>query len=140
MTVSIGSNVFNDMKGPPPKLREAAVMVGTKPGGGVGGRVQPATGKLTEVTVVAIVANSARLSTQYGYRTAIGTVVDFVHNGVTYSTTYLSKFFVVDVEVIESVTLSRACGQVGGTPFNHAPGARITSRWKLLAIPFTPPP
>jgi hypothetical protein len=139
MTVAIGSFAFHDMKGPPPKLREAAVMLGTKPGGGIGGRVQPITGKLTEVTVVAIVANSSRLSTQYGYRAAIGTVVDFVHNGVTYSTTYASKFFVVDVEIIESVTLSRACGQLGGVAFNHAPGARVTSRWKLIAVPFTAP-
>lgn len=137
MPVSIGSTKFNDLKGPPPKIQRVATSLFTRPGtGGVGARVLPATGEHFELTLVAIVNDSNRLTTQYGYDSLIGTVQAFSHKGVSWTTAYSTKFFIQAVEIVESRTLARACGiDPDGAAFDYAPAGRIVSRWRVVAVP-----
>jgi len=137
MPVLLDTTGFNALIGPPPKLPEPTVILHTKPGtGGIGGRVQPAVGKECEIQLLDVVADSSRLTTQYGYRSLIGTIVDFTHKSVVYSTTYSVKFLVLGVEIVESRTAIRALGRnAAGTTIDYAPAGWIVSKWRLVAVP-----
>ena len=137
MPATIGSHNFVSLQSPPPNLQEAGVALHTRPGtGGVGARVQAATGSPTEVEVMAVVAASARLSTQYGYRAAIGTIVNFTHDGVNFGTTYSTNFLVVGVEIVDSRRVIRCVGlDHAGSQIDISPAGVIISRWRLVPVP-----
>lgn len=137
MGVAIGAYKFNELRGTPPILAEAGVVLQTRAGtGGVGGRVQPATGREHEVTVVRVTTAATRFSTQYGYRAAIGTVVDFDLDGTSWATTYGFNFFILGIDILESRPLVRSVGlDPDGVEYDYSPAGLIVSRWRMVSVP-----
>lgn len=137
MAASIGATLFDNLQGPPPRLPAVGVAIYTRPGAvNVGGRILPAAGISSQITLVRFVPMSNMVSTQYGYRSLVGTIAEFSHAGVDYTMTYGYNFLIQDVEVLESNSLARACG-IGptGSSFNYSPAAKIVSRWTMISVP-----
>lgn len=134
---TLGAHSFNGLIGPPPKLPELGVVLFTRPGStNVGGRIQPLMGMESEIVLYAIVTEANRLSTQYGYRSSIGSVLVFTHAGVSWNSGFGYNFLVLGVSISKSNTMPRACGvDSSGSAFDYAPAGYIESRWRLVAVP-----
>lgn len=137
MAVSLNTTKFNELRGTPPVLPEAGAVLHTRPGtGGVGARIQPATGREFTITLVRIIAEASRASQQYGYRSLIGTVVTFTLDGTSWATAYSVNFLVTGVEILESRPMVRSCGvDPDGNAYDYSPAGLIVSRWRLVAVP-----
>lgn len=137
MGVALATTKFNELRGPQPKLPEAMPVLQTRPGtAGVGARLQPASGQECEITLVRLIAEASRISTQYGYRSLIGTVVAYTFEGTSWATAFGVNFLVLGVEIIESRPMVRAVGvDPDGSAFEYAPAGLIVSRWRLVAVP-----
>jgi hypothetical protein len=137
MSVAIGTQKFDGLVGPGPELPRVKPIVYTRPGtANVGARIQPIAGVETEVRVSRIVAVANRFSTQNGYRSLIGTVVAFVDGATNYTTTYGVNFLILDVTIEESKVVGRVVGSdPDNTLIDLANGARIVSRWRMIAVP-----
>lgn len=137
MAASLGAYEFDGLIGPPPKLPEVAVDLFARPGSpSIGARIHPSIGMESQVQFLRIVNDSTRLSTQYSYRSAIGSVLAFAHKGVSWSASYSVAFLVLSVDIQESRTIPKACG-IGptGVAFDYSPAGRIISNWRLVAVP-----
>lgn len=137
MSVSIGAKKFDGLLGPGPELPRVKPIVYTRPGTqNVGARVQPASGVETEVRVVRTVAVASRFTEQNSYRSLIGTLVAFVDGAVNYTTTYSVNFLILDVTIEESKVTGKVVGtDPDGSALDLASGARIVSRWRMIAVP-----
>ena len=137
MSIAIGAKKFDGLLGPGPELPRAKPIVYTRPGTtNVGARVQPVSGVETEVRVTRTLALASRLTEQNSYRALIGTIVAFVDGSVNYATTYSVNFLILDVTIEESKITGTVVGvDPDGTPFNVTAGARIVSRWRMIAVP-----
>lgn len=137
MVAKLGSYEFTAQVGPPPQLPRATVVPFTRPGiAGTGAKVHSAQAPEFVLQTVTHLAESSRVSTANGYRTAVGTILQLLAGGIDYDTTGF-RFLVLGVEIVESQALPGYVGRnYAGAPVSHFPAGRIVTQWRLQAVAY----
>lgn len=131
MSAQLGSFQFDLWRGNIPPAVKSQVEMIFKPGqSAAAARVLPNQSTSGEFEGVVYGGWSAAHSLADSYRSIIGTVVALEFEGANYG-----DVLVNDVTVTEVRKLIRCKGvHPDGTAFNEAPGARVTSRWRITRL------
>lgn len=137
MVAKLGSYEFTAHIGPPPQLPRATVVPFSRPGtAGTGAKVHALQSPEFQLQLVAHLAESSRVSTQNGYRSAVGTILQLLIAGTDYDATGF-RFLVHGVEILESRALVGYVGRnYAGTAVSYFPAGRIVTQWRLQAVPY----
>ncbi len=137
MVAKLGSYEFTAHVGPPPQLPRATVVPYSRPGtAGTGAKIHSAQSPEFQIQFVTHLAESSRVSTQNGYRTAVGSILQLLMAGTDYDTVGF-RFLVHGVEILESRALVGYVGRnYAGTGVSHFPAGRIVTQWRLQAVPY----
>lgn len=69
------------------------------------------------------------------HKARIGRLVFLESNGIRYwQGPYNLRFLVLDVQIVESKAIVRACGTIEDTPFDYSPAWMVASRWTLQPV------
>ena len=132
MSYTIGTAGFVRWEGPRPQLVKQHTREFTKPGqDAISTQLMGTFGDPFQVRLSAVFASQILAqSAEAAYRLYIGTTQVLVHEGVNYSSSYSTAYFVKDVVVQESKRHVRLIGPT----YDYPGGWKVVSDWVLIPI------
>jgi hypothetical protein len=131
MSAILGTHLIDLWRGPAPAAIKSTVELVYRPGQATAAaKVLPNQSHGSDFEATTFVAWANGHTTADGFRSSIGTVLALTYGGTAYG-----NVLVQDVTILNIEQILRATGiHPNGTPYDHAPAARITSRWQIVRL------
>jgi hypothetical protein len=131
----IDNYVFAASRGAITLPQRTATRFATSTAVNAGAQLTPPTGQPFALDLTKYVAATNGQDAVDYHLDRIGRLAFFESNGIRYwQSPYRYLFLVLNVEILESKAVARACGHAGGVAFDFSPGWVVRSRWTLQAV------
>lgn len=131
----IDNYVFADSKGAIVLRHRTTTRFSTSTAADAGAQVNAATGIPFTFDLTKYVESNMGQPTVDYHKAQIGKLAFLQSGGIRYwQGPYSYRFLVLDVQIVESKAIPRACGYVNDVAFDYDPAWMVVSRWTLQPV------